>query len=95
MQEAFLCRRPAPRLQGAGARALRVGNHGGEQRRSNAHVRDGVDEDSFVTLRRSRDAQIALPTLIIPSVPVNICGGHLPEPEDNGIRYLKIPIDKF
>ncbi len=66
-----------------------------EQRRSNAHVHDGVDEDSFVALRRSRDAQLALPTLIIPSVQVNIRGGRLPEPEDNGIRYLKVPLDKF
>jgi glyoxylase-like metal-dependent hydrolase (beta-lactamase superfamily II) len=65
------------------------------QRAGNVHVREGVDEDSFVALRRARDATLALPTLIVPSVQVNIRAGNLPEPEANGVRYLKIPLDRF
>lgn len=64
-----------------------------EQRARNVQIRDGVDEDSFVAVRQARDATLSLPSLIIPSVQVNICGGRLPPAERNGIRYLKIPID--
>lgn len=65
------------------------------QRAANVHVREDVDEASFVALRRARDATLALPTLIVPSVQVNLAGGKLPEPEQNGVRYLKIPLDRF
>lgn len=64
-----------------------------EQRAQNVHVHDGVDEDAFVAMRTARDATLAMPVLILPSVQVNMRAGHLPEPEDNGIRYLKIPLD--
>ena len=64
-----------------------------EQRASNIHVRDGSDEQAFVTMREARDAGLGMPKLILPSIQVNMRGGHLPEPEDNGTRYLKIPLD--
>lgn len=64
-----------------------------EQRLANVHVRDGVTEDRFVAMRNARDATLDLPVLILPSVQVNICAGHLPDPEGNGVRYLKIPLD--
>jgi len=65
----------------------------GQQRSENVHVRDGVSEDEFVELRTSRDAKLDMPTLILPSVQVNIRGGHLPEPEENGVSYIKIPVN--
>lgn len=65
----------------------------GAQRDGNAHVHDGVDEDSFVALRTARDAGLSAPRLLLPSIQVNIRGGKLPEPAANGIRYLKIPLD--
>ena len=65
----------------------------GQQRAENVHVRDGVTEDEFVELRTTRDAKLDMPTLILPSVQVNIRGGHLPEPEENGVSYIKIPVN--
>jgi glyoxylase-like metal-dependent hydrolase (beta-lactamase superfamily II) len=63
------------------------------QRAGNVHAHDGVDEDSFVEMRTRRDATLAMPTLILPSIQVNMRAGHLPAPEANGTRYLKIPLD--
>lgn len=65
----------------------------GAQRRENIHVHEGVSEVDFVALRTTRDSTLDMPRLILPSVQVNMRGGHLPEPEDNGIRYLKIPLN--
>ena len=65
----------------------------GEEREHNVHVRDGVSEDQFVAMREARDATLGMPRLILPSIQVNMRGGHLPEPEDNGMRYLKLPIN--
>ncbi len=65
----------------------------GAQRTGNVHVRDGVTEAAFVAMREARDATLSMPKLILPSVQVNMRGGHLPEPEDNGVRYLKLPVD--
>ena len=65
----------------------------GQQRDENVHVRDGVSEDEFVEMRTSRDKTLAMPQLIMPSVQVNIRGGRLPDPEDNGVAYIKIPIN--
>ncbi len=65
----------------------------GSQRTGNIHVSDGVSEDEFVAMRTQRDATLALPRLILPSVQVNMNGGRLPAPEDNGVRYLKSPIN--
>jgi glyoxylase-like metal-dependent hydrolase (beta-lactamase superfamily II) len=64
-----------------------------EQRAANIHVREGVDETSFVDMRTKRDATLDMPVLILPSVQINMRAGAMPEPEDNGMRYLKIPID--
>lgn len=64
-----------------------------EQRAANIHVKDGIDEEAFVAMRSARDATLAMPVLILPSIQVNIRAGELPAPEDNGVRYLKLPID--
>ena len=66
-----------------------------EQRASNIHVRDGVTEADFVTMRTRRDATLAMPVLILPAIQVNISAGQLPEAEENGVRYLKIPLNAF
>ena len=52
-----------------------------------------MTEAAFVAMREARDATLPMPKLILPSVQVNMRGGHLPEPEDNGVRYLKLPVD--
>jgi glyoxylase-like metal-dependent hydrolase (beta-lactamase superfamily II) len=64
-----------------------------QQRAANIHAHDGVTEDEFVAMRTARDATLAKPQLLLPSVQVNMRGGALPEPESNGVRYLKIPLD--
>lgn len=64
-----------------------------QQRRDNLHVHDGVDEDAFVAMRDARDATLDVPTLILPSLQVNVRGGELPAPEDNGVAYLRIPLN--
>jgi len=65
----------------------------GQQRRENVHVKDGVSEEEFVEMRTTRDATLAMPNLIMPSVQVNIRGGRLPDPEENGVSYIKIPVN--
>lgn len=65
------------------------------QRAGNIHVRDGIDEESFVAMREARDVALTMPQLIMPSIQVNMRGGNLPAPEDNGVRYLKIPLNSF
>ncbi|MFO1035220.1 MAG: MBL fold metallo-hydrolase [Geminicoccaceae bacterium] len=67
----------------------------GEERRNNVHVREGVGEDEFVAMRTARDKTLAMPRLILPSVQINMRAGQLPPPEDNGVRYLKLPMDSF
>lgn len=64
-----------------------------QQREENVHVRDGVTEEEFVAMRTGRDKELAMPKLIMPSVQVNIRGGRLPEPEANGVSYIKIPVN--
>jgi glyoxylase-like metal-dependent hydrolase (beta-lactamase superfamily II) len=64
-----------------------------EQRSANIHVHTGVTEDAFVAMRRARDATLSMPVLMLPSVQVNMRAGKMPPPEDNGVRYLKIPVD--
>jgi glyoxylase-like metal-dependent hydrolase (beta-lactamase superfamily II) len=63
------------------------------QRAHNIHVHDGVTEADFVALRTARDKTLAMPVLILPAVQVNVRAGHMPPPEDNGVTYLKIPIN--
>jgi glyoxylase-like metal-dependent hydrolase (beta-lactamase superfamily II) len=64
-----------------------------EQRSRNIHVCDAITEDQFVALREARDATLEVPTLILPSIQVNIRAGHLPPADDNGVAYLRIPLN--
>lgn len=63
------------------------------QRRSNIHVHSGISEEEFVTMRTAKDQTLSMPTLILPSVQINMRAGQLPPAEANGTRYLKIPLD--
>ncbi|MFY9513865.1 MAG: MBL fold metallo-hydrolase [Rubrivivax sp.] len=63
------------------------------QRAGNIHVHDGVDEAGFVAVREKRDATLEMPTLILPAIQVNVRAGELPPAEDNGVRYLRIPLN--
>lgn len=63
------------------------------QKQSNIHIKDGINKEEFVVMRERRDATLAMPHLILPSIQVNIQAGKMPEPEDNGTRYLKIPLN--
>jgi hypothetical protein len=56
-------------------------------------VHEGVDEAAFVAMRTARDETLEMPRLILPSIQVNMRAGHLPEPEGNGTRYLKLPLN--
>ncbi|MFN4039501.1 MAG: MBL fold metallo-hydrolase [Erythrobacter sp.] len=63
------------------------------ERAGNVHAHDGITEDEFVAMREARDATLAMPRLILPSVQVNMRAGHMPPPDENGITYLKIPVN--
>jgi glyoxylase-like metal-dependent hydrolase (beta-lactamase superfamily II) len=76
-----------------GGRGLRFVSTVAQQKEENVHVRGGIGEDEFVAMRTARDATLGLPALILPSVQVNMRAGHLPPPEGNGVRYLKIPLN--
>ncbi len=65
------------------------------ERGANIHVRDDIGEAAFVAMRRARDATLSVPRLLLPSIQVNMLAGALPDAEDNGTRYLKLPIDAF
>ena len=65
----------------------------GAERSSNVHIHEGISEEQFIAMRRARDATLGMPTLILPSVQINMRAGELPPPEANGSRYLKIPLD--
>ena len=64
-----------------------------EQRASNIHAHDGVSEADFVTMREARDATLDMPQLMLPSVQVNMRAGHMPPAENNGVTYLKLPVN--
>ena len=66
-----------------------------DQRRANIHAHDGITEDEFVAMREARDRTLDMPRLILPSVQVNMRAGHLPVAEDNGVAYLKIPVNQL
>lgn len=78
---------------GPGGRAVACETTIGQQKHSNVHVREGIDEAAFVQLRQTRDTTLDLPALILPSLQVNLRGGALPEPERNGVRYLMLPLN--
>lgn len=84
----FLCHDYPPE-----GRAARCEWSVNEQRAENVHLRADTREEDFVAMRRARDETLGMPALIIPAVQVNIRAGRLPEPEDNGIRYLRVPLD--
>ena len=65
------------------------------QRTANVHLHEDVDEDEFVDMRTQRDATLEMPRLILPAIQVNMRGGHLPPPEDDGTSYLKMPVNKL
>jgi glyoxylase-like metal-dependent hydrolase (beta-lactamase superfamily II) len=66
-----------------------------EQRAHNIHVRDGIGEDEFVAMRQARDATLEVPTLILPSIQVNVRAGQLPPADENGVSYLRIPLNSL
>ena len=66
-----------------------------EQRAKNVHIHEGIGEAAFVAMRTTRDKSLSMPKLILPSVQINMRAGILPEPESNGVRYLKLPVDGF
>jgi glyoxylase-like metal-dependent hydrolase (beta-lactamase superfamily II) len=80
---------------GPGGREVACETTIGEQKRGNIHVHEGTTEDQFVQMREARDASLEMPTLILPAVQTNIRAGELPPPEDNGVRYLRIPLDQL
>jgi glyoxylase-like metal-dependent hydrolase (beta-lactamase superfamily II) len=86
----FVCHDYSP-----GGRAAACETSVGAERTANIHVGAGRSEAEFVAMREARDATLPMPRLILPSVQVNIRAGQLPEPEDNGVRYLKLPLDRF
>lgn len=86
----FVCHDYAP-----GGRAYACETTIAAQKAGNIHVRNDVSEDDFVAVRTARDATLAMPALLLPSVQINIRAGQLPEPENNGVRYLKLPLDQF
>lgn len=64
-----------------------------EQRAHNIHAHDGIGEAAFVAMRQARDATLEVPTLILPSIQVNVRAGQLPPPDENGVSYLRIPLN--
>lgn len=64
-----------------------------DERQNNIHAHDGVSEEEFVAMREKRDKNLTMPRLILPSIQVNMRAGHMPPPEDNGVSYLKIPVN--
>jgi glyoxylase-like metal-dependent hydrolase (beta-lactamase superfamily II) len=86
----FVCHDYCP-----GGREPRAETTVAEQRRANTHLRDDVDEETFVRLRTERDATLDVPNLIVPSVQVNIRAGHLPPAERDGVSYLRVPLNVF
>ncbi len=80
---------------GPGGREISWQTTVGEQRAKNIHVGTGKTENEFVELRSTRDAQLSLPSLIVPAIQINIRAGEMPPPEDNGVSYIKIPINQL
>lgn len=86
----FMCHDYAP-----GGRGVACETTVGEQKRNNIHVGKDRTEDEFIQLRTERDATLGMPQLILPAIQINIRAGRPPEPEGNGVSYLKIPLDQF
>lgn len=86
----FVCHDYSP-----GGREPRCETTVGEQKRNNIHAASSVTEKEFIAMRTARDATLSMPALIIPSVQVNIAAGVFPAAEDNGVVYLKVPVDRL
>ena len=80
---------------GPGGRDIAWETTVGEQRKNNVHVKDGISEDEFVKTRETRDASLSMPKLIVPATQINMRAGSLPEEENNGVSYIKLPINKL
>jgi glyoxylase-like metal-dependent hydrolase (beta-lactamase superfamily II) len=80
---------------GPGGRAIAWQTTVAEERANNIHLRQGVSEAEFVKMRTERDRTLAVPQLLIPSIQVNMRAGELPPPEDNGVSYIKIPLNRI
>jgi glyoxylase-like metal-dependent hydrolase (beta-lactamase superfamily II) len=80
---------------GPGGREIRWETTVAEEKATNIHVRDGISEDEFVKMRTERDATLDMPKLIIPAIQVNIRGGQLPEADETGKRFLKVPVNEL
>jgi glyoxylase-like metal-dependent hydrolase (beta-lactamase superfamily II) len=98
--ERILALPPATRLfvchdYGPNGRAIAWQTTVAEERARNIHVRAGVSEDEFVAMRTARDRTLKLPELLIPSIQVNVRAGELPPPEDNGVSYIKVPLNRL
>lgn len=66
-----------------------------EQRAHNIHIHDGIGENEFVTMQHARDATLEVPTLILPTIQVNVRAGQLPSADENGVSYLRIPLNSL
>ena len=84
----YMCHDYPPKTRGARYRISVA-----EQLQDNIHVHVGVSREDFVQMREARDATLAMPALILPSVQINMRAGHFPEPESNGVSYLKLPLN--
>lgn len=80
---------------GPNGREFRCETTIGAQKTGNIHLRSEIAESEFVRIREARDATLDMPALILPSIQINIRAGELPDPEANGVRYLKLPLDQF
>ena len=78
---------------GPGGRAFRCETTVEEQRQDNKHMHDGVSEEEFVAMRIARDGELDMPVLLLSAIQINIHGGQFPPVEDNGISYLKMPLN--
>ncbi|MFC5570081.1 MBL fold metallo-hydrolase [Lysobacter yangpyeongensis] len=91
----FVCHDYGKRNEDGSGRAVACETTIGAQKRDNIHVRESIGEAEFVAMREARDATLAVPALIIPSLQVNLRAGALPSASGNGIRYLRVPLDQF
>ena len=80
---------------GPGGRPIEWETTVGDQKRLNIHVKDGIEMKEFVNMREARDLKLSLPSMIIPSIQINMRAGNLPEADSNGFSYIKTPINEF
>ena len=66
-----------------------------QQKQQNVHIREGISKSEFVQMREQRDAGLSMPRLILPAIQINMNGGQFPMPENNGVSYLKLPLNYF